>query len=457
MFIHKIKSDGLAHLSYLLGDQGEAAVIDPRRDCEIYIERAREEGCRITHVFETHRNEDLVSGADRLGALTGATVHHGAHADGEVRYAKTTREGESFVFGDLRIEVLETPGHTEDSISLAAYDENYGPRAVAVFTGDALFVGDVGRTDFYPDRYEEMAGKLYDSLQKLFALGDQAIIHPAHGAGSVCGDDMASREFSTLGFERRNNPAAGIEDRARFIEKKLAEHHDQPPYFRRMEQLNLVGGRRDEAELLRPPVLSVEAFDEACAELTVLDVRGVTDFLGAHTPDAVCIPEDMVPAHAGWLLEPDNELVLVADGLEQAEKSLRHLFRIGYDRIRGMMLTAMPGWASSARSFRHVPAVDLEEVARRVKERTPHWTLLDVRDETEVSEGMVPGARHAFLGEMEKGLGGLDRDQPVTTMCASGARATIAASLLLRRGFTRVDVFLGSMGAWEEAGYRTHS
>jgi hydroxyacylglutathione hydrolase len=232
MFIEKIKSEGLAHLSYLVGDAGKAAVIDPRRDCQQYVELARSLGCRITHIFETHRNEDLVSGAAALAELTGATVHHGPKPAGEVEYAQTTKEGDSFRFGAMRLEVLETPGHTDDSLSFVIYDEGFGDEAVGVFTGDALFVGDVGRTDFYPDRAEEVAGLLFDSLQKLVGLGDQAIIYPAHGAGSVCGDNMADREFSTIGYERQSNPMLKIQDRDVFIAKKIAEHHHQPPYFR---------------------------------------------------------------------------------------------------------------------------------------------------------------------------------------------------------------------------------
>ena len=164
MFIEKVKSEGLAHLSYLLGDAEEAAVIDPRRDCEIYLEMAGRRGCRISHIFETHRNEDLVSGSPILAELTGATVHHGPNAAGDVVYAQTVREGEVFKLGDMVIKVLETPGHTDDSLSFVVFDASSGDQALGVFSGDALFVGDVGRTDFYPDRAEEVAGLLFDRL-----------------------------------------------------------------------------------------------------------------------------------------------------------------------------------------------------------------------------------------------------------------------------------------------------
>ena len=202
MFIETIKSEGLSQLSYLVGGGGKAIVIDPRRDCEIYIEKAAQLGCRITHIFETHRNEDLISGAPVLASLTGAGVYHGPNAAGKVAYANTVSEGDSYCTGEVRIDVLETPGHTDDSVSYILSDQAYGEEAVAVCTGDALFVGDVGRTDFYPERAEEVAGLLFDSLRKLLTLGDHIYVLPAHGAGSVCGDNMANRDFSSIGYER---------------------------------------------------------------------------------------------------------------------------------------------------------------------------------------------------------------------------------------------------------------
>lgn len=452
MFIETIKSEGLAHLSYLIGGGGEAAVIDPRRDCEIYIQHAHAHGVRITHIFETHRNEDLVSGAPILAALTGARVHHGPNAAGDVAYAETVREGETFGFGSLRLQVLETPGHTDDSLSFAVYDDDFDGPAVGVFTGDALFVGDVGRTDFYPDRAEEVAGLLYDSLQKLMKLGDQTIIYPAHGAGSVCGDNMADREFSTIGMERRTNPMLAIDSKDEFVAAKLAEHHRQPPYFRLMERLNLEGGSPADRVLTPKPLSMREAslaMDDAC----LVDVRGVTAFLGGHIPSSLAIPHDMVPAFAGWLLDSREKLVLVADGAEQAEAAARHLARIGYDGVAGWLTAAMPGWASAARPVRAVPVVDVEKVASRMAEGEKNRVLLDVRDQGEVEGGIIEGAKHIYLGDLPDALSSLSSEKSYTVMCQSGARATIGASLLMRAGFSDVEVFLGSMGAWQAAGH----
>ncbi|WP_237068226.1 MBL fold metallo-hydrolase [Microbulbifer guangxiensis] len=452
MFVESIKSPGLAQLSYLIGDGSEAAVIDPRRDCEIYAQMARERGCRITHIFETHRNEDLISGAPILAELTGAAVHHGPNPAGEVTYADTVREGDEFSFGSMQLKVLETPGHTDDSLSFAIYDGDFGDQAIGVFTGDALFVGDVGRTDFYPDRSEEVAGLLYDSLQKILSLGDQAILYPAHGAGSVCGDNMADRDFSTLGYERANNPMLQIETREKFVARKVAEHHEQPPYFRHMEQLNL-DGSAPAARVVTPQVLDADDVYRLLEKAEVLDVRGVSAYQGAHLPGSLAIPCDMIPAFAGWYLDATDEIILVADSAAQAESAARHLARIGFDRVLGFTNTALPGWAAGGRPFSNVPVVDVETVKTRVEGNKDGWQLLDVRGVKEVDGGIIPGAQCVYVGHLPDQLEKLSQNTHYTVMCASGARATIAASILRRSGFDNVDIFLGSMGAWKAGGH----
>jgi hydroxyacylglutathione hydrolase len=384
--------------------------------------------------------------------MTPAEVFHGPCAEGEVTYAQRVAEGDAFHLGKLVIKVLETPGHTDDSLSFAVYDKNFGEDAVAVLTGDALFIGDVGRTDFYPDRAAEVAGLLYDSLGKILALGDQAIVYPAHGAGSVCGHNMADREFSTLGYERRHNPMLQIRSRRDFIESKLGEHHYLPPYFRNMECLNLEGAPPPRRVFV-PAVISASEVEALSASVTIVDLRGVAAFLGAHLPGSLALPVDMLPAFAGWFLEPDEELLLVSEDVAQAETAARHLSRIGYDRVFGCVKSSMPAWAAMAKPFETLPVVDADEVAQRVTRAAEDWVLLDVRGQSEVDAGIIPGAKTIYLGELPGRLGELDPDSHVTVMCASGARATIAASLLRRGGFSRVDVFLGSMGAWKGAGH----
>lgn len=446
MFIEKIKSDGLAHLSYLVGEGSQACVIDPRRDCEIYIEKARQQGAKITHVMETHRNEDLVSGAPILSKRTGAKVFHGPNADGEVEYADTVKNGDEFKLGDMCLRVLETPGHTYDSISIAVFDKEFEDGAVGVFTGDALFVGDVGRTDFYPNEAEKVAGLLYDSLKTLLELGDQAIIYPAHGAGSVCGDNMADREFSTIGHERKNNPMLNLGSREEFVQKKLAEHHYIPQYFSLMEHLNLVGGTDIDDSLLPKP-LAPGSFDPSRADW-VLDVRSVTSFGGAHVPGSLSMPQDMISAFAGYFLQESDSIILVCDNAEQAEQSARHLARMGFDKVLGR-LDGVVVLSTTGANIGSLKFVDADYVRARVKDSNEDWMLLDVRSKDEFEEGHIDGAIHKYVGHIKSVMKDLNPDKNYTVMCGSGARATVAASILKANNFENVDVFLGSMGAWK--------
>lgn len=445
MILEKVKTLGLSHLSYLIGSGSEAAVIDPRRDCDIYIEKARAEGLTITHIFETHRNEDLVSGAPILAGLTGAKVLHGPNAAGDVAYAETAREGDEFSIGQLRIRVLETPGHTDDSLSFVLHDTAYPEGAVGVFTGDALFVGDVGRTDFYPDREREVAGLLYDSLQKLLSLGDQTLLYPAHGAGSVCGSGMAEREFSTIGHERANNPRLQIADREKFIEAKLAEVHYQPPYFRLMERLNLEGGS-PAPRIGRPKVLTLDQLEASGAD-HLIDVREPGAWCAGHIAGSYCIPASMIPAFAGWFVGEDETIALIASDQSALQAASEHLIRIGLDNIVGGYTGVIPA-AAQGRDLGQVPMIKTDEVARRLEQETASWSLIDVRAADERENAKIQGSRHIYAGHLNEEWKELDPLQSYTLMCASGMRATVAASWLASKGFKNVDVYLGSMGAW---------
>ena len=293
MFLESVRSEGLAHLSYIFGSGQECAVVDPRRDSEIYVDIAQRSGTVITHIFETHRNEDYVIGSRDLARRTGATIYHGEALD--FQYGTSVREGNIFELGELAVTVLETPGHTYESISLTLTDKNFGNEPVAAFTGDTLFIGDVGRTDFFPDRPEEVAGLLYDSLfGKLLPLGDHVILLPAHGAGSVCGTGMAAREFSTLGFERKHNPLLQMTERDQFIEYKVDEHHYKPPYFKEMERFNLEGSAPPLFEIAKPPPVSPAEFSDAVKNgmLALSAVRTGWRTGGYSTPTTECrIPD----------------------------------------------------------------------------------------------------------------------------------------------------------------------
>lgn len=449
MFLEVVKSPGLAHLSYILGDAGEAAVIDPRRDHHIYLEVAAREDSRITHVFETHRNEDYVVGSTALAAA-GAEVYHGEQMD--FGYGNGVAEGDSFEVGGIILSVLHTPGHTDESISVVAYDKGFSrEQPVAVFTGDALFVGEVGRTDFFPGREEEMAGLLYDSIfDKLLALGEGVILFPGHGHGSICGGNLASREVSTLGYERRNNPALRHANRRDFISHKTGEHLFLPDYFERVHALNQEGPPSLH-ELPEPTPLGPAAFEEAATGGLILDVRSKEAYAGAHLPGSLSIALDKVPSYAGWYLEYGRPVCLVANTAGEVATAVRYLVRLGFDDVPVCLAGGMFKWEVSGRPFGRMRAVHAEELVAML-DAGEDFMLLDVRAADEFEEGHLPTAVNIHMGELPRRLEEVPRDSRVVTFCGSGERATIAASVMLMRGYERVEACFGSMAACSALG-----
>lgn len=451
MFLEIVKSEGLAHLSYILGGKGKAAVIDPKRDCRDYIDIARQKDAEITHIFETHRNEDYVIGSRELSDLTGAQIYHGGALD--FKYGNPVKDDDTFALGDLIFKIIETPGHTYESISIAVYDKNFGDQAVGVFTGDALFIGDVGRTDFFPDRSEEVAGLLYDSVfNKLLPLGDHVILYPAHGSGSVCGGGMASREFSTLGYEKKFNPVLQKTDKNEFIKYKVNERHYQPPYFRRMEELNISGKAPYISPDPIPRPLDANRFSELMDQgMTVVDIRSPEAFAGAFIPGSLALPLEMISSYAGWFLSHEAEVGIVADTYEKAQVAVRRFQRLGYDKVAGYLADGLLGWETAGRRYDRIPAVHAKELAGRIRKKED-FILLDVRKKNELETGYLPGTLHVYLGYLPDNLDKLDKNQRITTFCGSGVRAIIAASILKKNGFENVENSLGSMAACNAAG-----
>ncbi|MFQ6132237.1 MAG: rhodanese-like domain-containing protein [Armatimonadota bacterium] len=448
--MERVHSPGLAHISYVLGDAGRAAVIDPRRDCDVYVAIAREQGARITHIFETHRNEDYAIGSVELAQLTGARIYHGSQLP--FTYGNPVAEGDSFDLGSLRLTVLSTPGHTDESISITMADLDFSQEPLAVFTGDVLFVGDVGRTDFFPDRPEEVAGLLYDSIfAKLLPLGDHVLIYPAHGAGSVCGAHMASREVSTIGYERRHNRILQMTDRDEFVRFKVAEHHYIAPYFRRMEKYNLEG-TPPASEAAQPEPCTADDFAASMEEgMLVVDVRDPEAFGGGHIPGSFSIPLDTVPVFAGYLLPYDQPIGLVVEYPEQARTARQHLLRIGYDHAVAYLHNGMHAWQVSGREFETLPQVHVGKLKDRM-DRGDEFALLDVRSKSEFDAGHPPGAVNIYVGELPQRLAEVPAERPITCFCGSGIRAMVAASVLRRNDVQQVENCLGSMMAWAATG-----
>jgi hydroxyacylglutathione hydrolase len=381
-----------------------------------------------------------------LALKTGANIYHGKAFDFD--YGNPVSTSDAFEFGDLTLKVIETPGHTYESISISVVDRSFGEEPIAVFSGDALFSGDVGRTDFFPDKAEEAAGLLYDSIfDKLLPLGDHVILLPAHGAGSVCGSGMADREFTTLGYERLNNPILKYTERKEFIEHKVNEHHYKPPYFKQMEKLNKEGSANVPAPVRVPAPLDANQFEKAMQNsMIALDIRSAEAFAGAVIPGSLAIPVDMVSAYSGWFLSYDRPVGLISDHFEDVQKAVRYLIRLGYDNIMGFLENGLTAWEVSGRDYDRIPAIHAAELVRRIQD-SQDFTLLDVRKKEEVEAGRLPNSVHIFLGELPQKLDQIPRDLPVTTFCGSGQRAIIAASILKQHGFDQVEDSLGSMAA----------
>jgi hydroxyacylglutathione hydrolase len=449
MFLNTVRSENLAHLSYIFGDQGKAAVIDPRRDCDLYLDIAYAEGAKILYIFETHRNEDYVIGSLELARSTGAQIYHGKPTD--FKYGNPVAEDDTFELGDIFLRILQTPGHTFESISIALSDRGFSEEPVAVFTGDALFIGDVGRTDFFPDRAEEVAGLLYDSIfQKLLPLGDGVILYPAHGAGSVCGAGMASREFSTLGFERRHNPVLQ-KGREEFIEYKVNENHYMPPYFRQMEKYNQEGPPILE-RLPKPKPYDPQEFSKAMEEgMIALDIRSPEALAGAYLPGSLAVPLHMIPGYIGWFMPYDREIGLVVENYHDVDMAVRHLIRLGYDNVACYMEGGMTKWETSGLEFGSIPAVYAGDL-KQMLESDAEFTLLDVRTIDEFEEKRLTKSTHIYLGHLPDQLDKIPKERPIITFCGSGQRAIIAASILKQNGFEQVQDCLGSMAACSAVG-----
>ena len=451
MFFRIVSSEGIAHHSYMVGSQGKAAVIDPRRDCGIYQEIADEAGLEITHIFETHRNEDCVAGSRELAAKHGAGIFHGKNLP--FRYGTPVRDGDTFGVGSLELTTLETPGHTEESISIVLTDRDASADPYMVFSGDTLFAGDIGRTDFSGrDRDAEMAGKIYDSIvKKILPLGDGVIVCPAHGAGSACGSAIRDHPFTTIGYERGANPYLRM-DRDAFVRNRILTTLYMPPYFRHMEECNVRGAPVPPMpeEL---PLLSVrQVYESIQRGAQILDIRSPASFAAGHIPGSFSIWRDGISAFTGYFLDYVNPIVLVDDFNLDLDPVIRQLLRLGYDNLTGVLRGGFPSWYREAREIAAIPVMSVQQLHAWHQEESP--IILDVRDIRNYrSAGFISGAHHFYVGELPQHLDDIPRDSPVVVTCDAGFKSSLAASFLSRNGFLQVTNLLGGMQAWTIAGF----
>ena len=451
MLFERFVAEGLAQFSYLIGSGGQAAVIDPRRDCGAYLDSAAANGMRITAIFETHRNEDYASGSAELAALTGAPVYHGASLP--FAYGTPVRDGDRFPFGSLTLTVRDTPGHTPESISLVATLAEHPSQPYLVFCGDLLFAGETGRVDLGDSRATaERAGAMYDSIAAaILPLGDSTIICPAHGAGSVCGGDIQDYPLTTIGFERAANPALGL-DRGKFIARKKAERHYYPPYFAAMERGNQAGWPRPPFQPHPAPVSPAGVTELLAAGVQVVDIRAPAAFAGGHIPGSISIWQEGIPAFAGWFLGYETPVLLVDDfnaGLLSVQRDLR---RLGFDNPLHCLAGGFIPWAKQGGMVARCGTCSVHEAARIVPEGMAF--VLDVRDiRNRQEQGHIAGSRHTWVGDLPRYLANIPKNRGILVHCDAGYKSSIAASILLRNGYTQVTNVLGGFAAWKNAGY----
>ena len=463
MLLERYYDDSLAQASYLIGCERsrEAIVIDPNRDIDRLVRAAASHRLKIRSVVETHIHADFLSGARELAEVAGATLLLSSHGGPDWSYrvaesedARLVKDRDVLTIGAVRLQVVHTPGHTPEHIALLVTDTAVGDRPIGLVSGDFLFVGDVGRPDLLEKAanvagtMEASARQLYRSLAALADLPDYLQIWPGHGAGSACGKALGAVPQTTLGYERLYNAALQHASEAAFVRWVLADQPEPPPYFAEMKRLNRDGPPR-RATATAPRELPG---GEAAARREthwVVDVRGSGEFAREHLPGAINIPaSSKLPTYAGTVLTYDRPIVLIAKSAEQAATATRQLALIGMDRVEGW--TAFGSLPRPSGAAATVRAIDPRALAERLERNGPR--VIDVRGRTEWNDGHLPKASHVYLGDLQKHAAQLKPDEPIVVHCQTGTRSSIAASLLMARGFTDVSNLIGGFEAWRRSG-----
>jgi hydroxyacylglutathione hydrolase len=448
--LHQYELGCLSQLSYLIGDRssGRAVVVDPRRDIAEYLADAESYGFTIDWVIETHFHADFLSGHLELSEATGATIVFGVGPDTEFP-ARRVANGEVIDLGAVKLGILATPGHTPESISITVTDTTVGDEPLAVLTGDTLFIGDVGRPDLLASvgvTAEELANSLYDSLHdKLMALPDTTVVLPAHGAGSACGKNLAAETHSTIGTQRSTNYALAPMSRERFVDVVTEGQPSAPEYF----VFNALLNRADRSllEEHRPPAMDLDEVVAAVADgAAVIDTRDAVAFAAGHLAGAINVGLDgRFAEYVGSVVSPDTPIVLVSYPGTDGEARMR-LGRIGFDRVVGYLADADDVLALRPELVERGSRLTKSELDDR-RDSVAGVQLVDIRNAGEVANGMLDGAAHIPLAELNRRIGELDADRPTVVYCAGGYRSSIAASLLRSKGFADVSDLLGGYGA----------
>ncbi|HUA60947.1 MAG TPA: rhodanese-like domain-containing protein [Verrucomicrobiae bacterium] len=444
----------LAHASYMVASEGVAAVIDPQRDIDVYLDMAAQRSWTIEHIIETHLHADFVSGHHELAGRTGAKIYLGAGSGAQFDHV-AVKDGDMIEFGQCRLRFLQTPGHTMESVCVVMNDSGQPDRAPIVFTGDTLFVGDVGRPDlsgtYTP---QELAATLYRSLhEKLLTLPDDTQIFPAHGAGSLCGRQMSSESSSTIGKQRQSNYALLARSSDEFVHLLTDNLPSAPEYFAQDVDLN----RRGAAPLAQLPELeSLTAAEVRRMQeegTVVVDTRPAQQFAAAHVPGSVHIA--LTGQYASWaarILGLNTKLIIVGEDPDHVRESRMRLARVGIERVVGYLADGVAGWVAGGFELESIPQVTVQDLADLQRQEPDRIAILDVREPGEREGGAIEGSQFIPLGKLSSRTGELQRDKLLVVHCKGGYRSSIATSILRRAGFQDVANLIGGFDAWKAAG-----
>lgn len=459
MYFQHIYEEGLAQASYFIGCQKtkEAIVIDPRRDIDVYLNIAEEKNFNITHVAETHIHADFLSGSRELAAAAGADIYLSDEGDKDWKYQfknNPLKDGDIIKIGKVELRVLHTPGHTPEHISFLLTDTAVSNEPSMIFTGDFVFVGDIGR----PDLLEKAAGitgtqevgarQMYNSLKTFKSLPDHIQVWPGHGAGSACGKSLGSVPSSTVGYEKIVNWALKIENEDEFVSKLLEGQPEPPKYFSMMKKLNkfgptVLGG------IPHPAKLTLNQFREAIEKsVTIVDSRDKLSFAGGHVRGSINIQDNSeFSTWAGWLLKYDEPFVLIANA-DRVQELTKALVRIGMQNFYGYV-SDLDKWADQCHELDTVKQITVRELKEVIENQNNNIELIDVRSYIDYEEDHIPNAKNIFTGYIEDNIDTLMNGKKKVVYCQSGNRSSIAASTLMSKGVSNVINLTGGFSSWE--------
>jgi len=468
----------LAHASYLIGSEGEAVVVDPQRDVDQYIDEAKAQGFEIKYVIETHLHADFVSGHRELAARTGAEIVFGKEAGAAFPH-RAVKDGDEIEIGKVVLRIMETPGHTPESISVLVSENGQGekgkrgmgeedddsPQPQKILTGDTLFVGDVGRPDLAGGKGytpQMMAGMMYDTLHdKLLKLDDATEVYPAHGAGSMCGKNMSKETSSTIGDQRKFNYALQPMSKDEFVRMMTADLPESPAYFPQDAEINRTGAEAlnqlPEIVALTPAQIRdlTRRSPANSPQYVILDVRAAAEFGAGHLPGSINIGlGGQFAIWAGTLIPLGTPIVIVAESEENAQEAVTRLARVGHESVKGYLAGGIAAWNKAGLELASVPQITVDELSELIS-NPASLQIVDVRRPPEYASGHVPHAIHASLSDLQKAFPSLELDpnKPTAVICAGGYRSSAASSILQQHGFSNLLNVSGGTSAWIGAGY----